>query len=314
MRKLLFFLIIFSLIIPLASPWAAEGTREADAWVVDKVVARVGPEPVTQREIDSLLRDNPDLTRQEGLDLLIDRKLVLSWARDNGLAVSSGELEKAESSILENSSMSEETFEEFLSSRGQDRQDFENDLKEQILLRKALAAAVRTRVRLTEEELKESYEEIHPPTETISIKHILLKPDPASPESEAAAMDLASRIIEQAREGVPFESLARKHSMDEASVSKGGDLGTFRKGELLPELESAAMTLEPGQVGGPVRTRLGLHILKLKDRTISDPPPFSAVEDQLRSTLTAEKSREVQEEWLWELKDSTHIEIFSNGG
>jgi len=310
MKKFFCLLVILSFIVPLAGFRGAK----AASWIVDKVVARVGPEPVTQREIDSLARDNPDMTRQDALNMLIERKLVLSWARNNGLSVSSEELEKAKETILENNSMSREAFDEFLASRGQDHQDFEIDLKEQILLRKALGSAVRARVRLTEEELKESFEKAYPPTETISIRHILLKPDPAFPDGEASSRDLASRIIEQAREGVPFDSLARKYSMDEATASRGGDLGTFRRGELLYELESAAMTLEPGQVGGPVRTRLGLHILKLEDRTLSDPPPFSAVEDQLRSTLTEAKSREIQEQWLRELKDSTYIEIFSDGG
>lgn len=309
MRTCLLFSFFFALILNLAGPGPAGAAR-----VVDQVIARVGPEPVTQREIEFLLADNPDFSREEALQVLIERKLILSWARDNRLSVSQEDLEKSEKALLESSQMSMDRFEEYLASRGQDRRDFEDSLREQLLLRKALDTAVGSRVRVTEEEIRKRFDASYPPRETFVISHILLTPDSPSSGEEKGAEDLALGIMDQIREGVPFETLAREHSADRVSAPKGGRLGTFQKGELLPELESLAADLEPGEIGGPLRTNLGFHILRLENRSLIAPPPFSDVEDEIRATLMEEKGREIQEQWFRELKENTYIEIFTDGG
>lgn len=301
--------LVFSLILSLAGTGPAGAAR-----VVDQVIARVGTEPVTLREVEFLLADNPDFSRDEALQVLIERKLVLSWARDNRLSVSPEELEKSEKALLDSNQMSMDRFEEYLASRGQDRRDFKDSLREQLLLRKALNTAVGSKVRVTEEEIRKRYETSYPPRETFVISHILLTPDSPSGGGEGGAEDLALRIMDQLEEGAPFETLAGEHSADRVSAPKGGFLGTFQKGELLPELESLAADLEPGEIGGPVRTSLGLHIMKLEKKSFLAPPPLSDVEDEIRTALMEEKGREIQDQWFRELKENTPIEIFTDGG
>lgn len=75
--------------------------------------------------------------------------------------------------------------------------------------------------------------------------------------SEKAARDVIRRL----KKGEDFEALAREFSTD-PSKEFGGDIGTFKKGELLPELEKALRDLDIGEIGGPVRTDRGFHILK----------------------------------------------------
>ena len=298
----LFFVAIF-----LATPW----TVVSDT--VDRVVARVGPEPITQGEVQSVQSDNPSLTFSTALNALIERRLVVSWARKNRLDVSQGELEKVEQSIMVNNNLSEANFEELLASRGQDRHSFREDLAEQVLVNKALGTIIGQGSKVTEEEIRKRYENDYSPTGTLTIRHILLKPDPASGETEDAIRERAVRILDEIRAGAPFEAMAKQHSMDEASAATGGELGTFRAGELLPELESLALTLEPGETGGPVRTSLGFHILNLESKGVWEPPPLSSVEEEIRASLAEEKRVEVQRRWLEELRQSTFIEIFSDG-
>ncbi|MBN2720241.1 MAG: peptidylprolyl isomerase [Proteobacteria bacterium] len=309
MRPSLLFSLVLALILNLAGPCPAGAAQ-----VVDQIIARVGSEPVTQRQVEFILADNPDFSREEALQVLIERKLVLSWARDNRLSVSPEELEKAEKAFLDNGQMSMDRFEEFLASRGQDKRDFEDNLKEQLLIRKALNAAVGSKVRVTEEEMRERYDTSYPPRETFVISHILLTPESPSSGSEGGVEDLAPRIMDRLESGVPFETLAREHSADRVSAPKGGLLGTFQKGELLPELESLAADLDPGEIGGPVRTNLGLHILRLENKSLLPPPPFTEVEDEIRAALMEEKGREIQDEWFRELKENTYIEILTDGG
>jgi hypothetical protein len=76
--------------------------------------------------------------------------------------------------------------------------------------------------------------------------------------SEAAALEIVNKL----NQGTPFEELAREFSLDKASGLRGGDLGTFSKGDLRPEVEEAIFRLKVGEVSGVVKSDLGFHILK----------------------------------------------------
>lgn len=84
----------------------------------------------------------------------------------------------------------------------------------------------------------------------ISASHILVK-------HEHEAQDLLKKI----GEGATFESLAKQHSQC-PSGADGGALGTFGKGQMVREFETAAFALQPGEVSGPVRTQFGYHLIK----------------------------------------------------
>jgi peptidyl-prolyl cis-trans isomerase C len=76
-------------------------------------------------------------------------------------------------------------------------------------------------------------------------------------EKEYEAQD----VIKKLSEGSSFESLAKAFSKC-PSGEEGGDLGTFRKGQMVPEFEQAVLALQVGEVSGPVRTQFGYHIIK----------------------------------------------------
>lgn len=86
---------------------------------------------------------------------------------------------------------------------------------------------------------------------TVRAAHILF-------ETENAA----KTVLNQLRQGESFEDLALKHSIDEASGNKGGDLGKFGKGDFRPEFEQAAFRLKVGEISGIIKTDLGYHIIK----------------------------------------------------
>jgi peptidyl-prolyl cis-trans isomerase SurA len=277
---------------------------------VDRIVARVGSEPITQREVQTLQATRSDLTYSDALRSLVEHRLVLSWARTRGLTVSQEEVDRVEKSIMENNSLSEVRFDELLASRGHNRQTFRDEMMEQLIVNKALSTALGPKVRIEEHEIKQRYEEIYPPKKTFTIRHILLKPSVSEGEDETAAWEQAVRIADEIKGGASFENMALQHSMDPASAEKGGELGTFREGELVPELERAALDLEPGEVVGPVRTTMGFHILRLDGKGVTEPPPLASVHEEIRADLLSGKETEARVQWLKELMDSTLIEIF----
>jgi peptidyl-prolyl cis-trans isomerase D len=126
--------------------------------------------------------------------------------------------------------------------------------------------------------------------EQVRARHILINLD----EGEEAARRKADRILREVRNGGDFQALAREHSADETSALRGGDLGYFARGRMVPEFEVAAFGLEPGQVSDLVRTPFGFHIIKMIARTNSDEESLhSAAEFQARLEEAEAKSSEL---------------------
>lgn len=86
---------------------------------------------------------------------------------------------------------------------------------------------------------------------TVTASHILLK-------TESEAQD----VLKKLKAGASFEDLARQYSVDKSSAAKGGSLGAFKRGDLLPGFENAAIALKPGEISGIIKTSLGYHIIR----------------------------------------------------
>jgi len=281
----------------------------------DRVVARVGTEAITSRELTAALDQNPELGRQKVLDLLIERRLVLVWAASRNISAEDEEVEKVATSIRERNNLTEEQFERALQSQGESLEMFRSNLREQLIINKALGMALSAQSHVTEEELQELYLKTYPRRSSFEVSHILLSVgEEGTTEGETSVREAAEEILTEIRNGASFEAMALKYSQDKSSVENGGRLGTFKEGELLPELEEVAATLEPGEVGGPVRTSAGYHILKLLSRKQSEPPSFAEVRDTLEKKLLSEKEEPARTRWLKELKKTTYIEVFPDEG
>jgi hypothetical protein len=98
--------------------------------------------------------------------------------------------------------------------------------------------------------------------ETVRIRQILVRPRDGSAAEVAAARARADSLLARARAGEDFAELARRNSDDPASRDGGGDMGIIVRGQLVADFERQAFALNPGQVGGPVSTELGFHVLQ----------------------------------------------------
>jgi len=117
-----------------------------------------------------------------------------------------------------------------------------------------------------------------PGEEEVHAKHILV-------DSEAEA----KKIIGQLKGGGDFAALAKQYSKDPAGAQQGGDLGFFKKDEMVPEFAAAAFALQPGQVSPePVHSQFGWHVILLVERRRSEPPNFAEARDELRQKMIQE--------------------------
>jgi len=137
----------------------------------------------------------------------------------------------------------------------------------------------------TDAEVKARYDkEISsiPKQEEVKASHILVKTE-----------DEAKAIIASLDKGGDFAALAKEKSQD-SNKDEGGDLGWFGKGQMVPEFEEAAFSLQKGAyTKTPVKSQFGFHVIKLEDKRIAPPPAFDQVQDQVKQLVMRDKYMEL---------------------
>ena len=123
--------------------------------------------------------------------------------------------------------------------------------------------------------------------EQIRASHILLN---TAGKDEATVRKQAEDILKQARAGADFAALATKFSEDEGSKVNGGDLDYFSRGRMVPEFETAAFALQPGQISDLVKSQYGFHIIKVVDKKPAVTRTFDEVRPQIEEQLKAQRT------------------------
>ena len=238
-----------------------------------KILAKVGQKEITNLDVQSAIQGlDPYQAQQfqteEGqkyvLDDLINQELLYMYAKDNKI--------------------------------DQDEQ-FRNEMKrvEENVLKQYVINKILTSVKLTEEEKKAFYEaqkQSFSKPETANAKHILV-------DSEEKANDILGKINAG---DVSFEDAAKEHSTC-PSKNNGGDLGTFGRGQMVPEFEEAVFNMNNGEVSGPVKTQFGYHLIKLENKNESSIPAYDEVAEEVGKTLLFQRQGEVYQQKLNEVKE-----------
>ena len=137
------------------------------------------------------------------------------------------------------------------------------------------------------------------------VRHILMKTNEIVSETDARSR---LRILKERLENkADFAELARVHSED-ASASRGGDLGWILPGDTVPEFERAMNALKPGEISDPVQTPFGWHLIQVLERGSQDVSKERR-RQSARQTLRARKSDEAYQEWLRQLRDRAYVEV-----
>jgi peptidyl-prolyl cis-trans isomerase D len=126
--------------------------------------------------------------------------------------------------------------------------------------------------------------------EEIHASHILLKTEG---KDEAAVRKRAEALLAQVKGGADFSALAKKESEDEGSKATGGDLGFFGRGRMVPEFETAAFAMQPGQTSDLVRSQFGFHIIRVIEKKAGATRPLEEVRAQIQEQL-AQQQADVQ--------------------
>ena len=173
---------------------------------------------------------------------------------------------------------------------------------DQVLQNAALKAAVLPKV--DEEAVKAQYDKEYagkPGEEEVHARHILV-------DSEAKAQD----IIKQLDAGAKFEDLAKKYGdPKDAATQQGGDLGFFKKGDMLPEFSDVAFKLKPQEyTKTPVHTRYGWHVIQVLETRVAPPPAYDQVKAEIRQKLLQQYAKA----FIAQARSQVKVQLFNASG
>jgi len=169
-----------------------------------------------------------------------------------------------------------------------------------VLISKVIEDEAKKSVPVSDDDVKTYFEqnkERYLVPEMVRASHIL-----TSTEEEA------KKAQDELNAGVDFTEVAKKYSKD-LTKDRGGDLGYFKKGQMIPEFEKTAFSLEINQISDIIKSRFGYHIIKLSDRKPATYREFSEVKDNIRNLLTRNNQRKAFDEFANNLKNKAYIEI-----
>jgi peptidyl-prolyl cis-trans isomerase D len=129
--------------------------------------------------------------------------------------------------------------------------------------------------------------------EQAKAQHILFK---IEGEDEAAVKTKAEEVLKRARSGEDFAALAKQFSQDDSNNAKGGDLGEFGRGAMVPEFEQAAFALKAGEISDLVKSPFGFHIIKLNGHRPAITRPLAEVRTEIEDQLKWKRAQELAEQ------------------
>jgi peptidyl-prolyl cis-trans isomerase D len=157
--------------------------------------------------------------------------------------------------------------------------------------------ALQGRAAVTDREIEAYYGEhrdefLQP--EEVCASHVLIKvkarPEDPEGHSDAEARTLAEGLLSQIKGGADLAALAKARSEDKGSATRGGDLGCFQRGRMVPEFDDAAFALSAGQTSELVKTSFGYHIIRVASHREETTPALSQVRERIRSALLGQKA------------------------
>ena len=175
-----------------------------------------------------------------------------------------------------------------------------SEARKKVLVSKLVASEVDEKAKVSEEEIRKYYEEHKDEfkaPEMWRASHILV-----ADETQAKS------VADELSKGGDFAELAKKYSID-ATASRGGDIGFFRQGQLVPDFEKACLKLNVGQTGDILHTQFGYHIIKLTDKRETTAQSYDEAKRAIESELNRKKRAALFDEMVRKLKNRYSVNI-----
>lgn len=335
-----------SFLLALVFGLIATGLRAQN--VVDEIVARVNNSIITRSDLDrGKEKAEEDLKQRYPSDWqsklqerqkdvlrdLIDQQLLVDKGKDLGITGDTELIKRLNELRQQMGLQSMEDLEKAAHDQGVSYEDFKDEIRNNIITQKVIAQEVGEKIggHITNEEVQAFYNEhkkdMEEP-EQVRLAEIMIStqppkppessdkdanqnaPLPEDPARVAEAQAQANDLLQQLRKGANFEEFAKKYSAG-TTAAQGGEIGSFKRGEMAKELEDKTFSLKPGEVSDVIRTRQGFIIFKVLEHQQGGVPSLKDkdVENRIRDMIYVQKLEPAAREYLTKLRDEAYIEI-----
>ncbi len=321
MTKIILFFLAMTLSMPLA--------RAAEQELLDRVVAVVNDEVITQAELDTFLRpvyeqyskeySGAELVkainevRQKILSQMIEDKLVYQEAVQMGIEVKDEDVEK-EFQAFKAKMENPEKLDEMLEREGLTMKALRERLKKQAMVRQLQDREIRSKVIVSPTEVEDFFKnnpDQFKTKERVRVKSLTIK---KSEEARAKGLtdEKAKQRIELLAQRIRlyrnFDQVVKDFSED--SHAKQNGLGEWiERGAMIESVDEVIFRASPGEVTGVVETPIGYHIFRIEAREPEKVRYFEEVKDQVAGYLFQEKSNARFRDWMEEVKKAAYISI-----
>jgi len=306
-RNLIYFLILMGLIIAPALP----------AETLDRIVAVVDGDIITQaqlnketeryrKSIESSANSEEkkkilmDELNKKMLESLIDQSLTQQEAKKYSIEIAEAEIDGAIENIRKNKALSKEALEKAIAQEGLTLSEYRESIKKQILQARLINFAVKSKVVITDAEIRKQYEanaEKYAVNRKYHLKNILMK--------DKAKIDEVKSKLDGKED---FSALAKQYSQA-PNASDGGDLGVFDVTSFSSGIKDHILLLKKGEHTEVIQTAQGFQIFYAEDIEQGATKTFEQARDEIHDSLYQEQVTEKFETWLESLKKKAHIKI-----
>lgn len=243
------------------------------------------------------------------LEILINRELLFQESQRVGIQPEEREVAEQLDAIKKRFP-SEAEFKKTLDEMNFQEKDITGHIRKALSIQKLIDQEIINKIQISDQANKEYYDqnpkEFKQP-EQVKAGHILVKVEPdASNEKKAEAREKIEGIQKKLKEGEEFSALAKEHSED-PSAPQGGDLGYFRRGQMVKPFEDAAFGLKVDEISGIVETPFGYHLIKVYEKMPERTIGYPEVKGKITEYLKQEKAKAEVQFFVKKLKDKAEI-------
>lgn len=299
-------------------------TGSCPAEMIDKIVAVVGEQAITNSEIEEAAKPVTDElrkaysgeelqrrlkdARREIIERLIEEKLILQEAKKQKMVVTNEEVEGRVRQVRAKFP-DEKSFQKALQQQGISLWQLKKTYKEQIMVRKMVRQYVRQYTELTPTQIAEYYQKHKGDFKlplAADISQILIKYKPY--EDSVRTEKVAYQVAELLAMSTDFDSVARKYS-EGPNAAMGGRLGIVERGTMAKEIDDVIFNMREGEVSKPIKTEVGFTIIQVNSMRKEKCKPLQEVKGEIEERLLDEAAKTILGKWVKELKDKTFVSI-----
>lgn len=314
----------------LAGVLLLSGTSLAETTTFEEIICRVNNDIITKSEYEEAVNlfklrvqsqkklsgeQLAQAVREGEKDLLknmIEERLLVQKAVELGMTADTDVIKYLDRLRKENNLPSIETLEQEMRGQGINPVEFRKRIKEQSLKEQVLGREVYYRIQVSTAEITTFYEanrEKFDRPEQVRLQEILIASNGKGPSPDVEGLrKRAEEVLEKARGGEVFGDLVAQYS-EGPTARQGGDLGFFRRGMLLKEVEDIVFSLRRGQITDILEGQGGFRIFKVIEKNTAGIQPLDLVKDQIRNKLVEDKAVPAVRKYMETLRRQSYIRL-----